>query len=853
MDTGLCYRDILFWVGRYCCRKEDAQWTRTARYCGQPDLGSTRYQAGNEAKLSTERDRGRHNSTIIELERNAYIVLQGRVRLLQYAEESKRLYFTTSLQNAVQTYSIDSAKLLDPLHTHPSPPKVFALSANMELLLSASANPSTIYITNTTLTTTPILLQPQCSSSTAVAAAFHPHRPSLFVLGFADGTLAVYDARYFLLNDGMGERKDRPEEPTRNGEIAFKRKLHAPVTAVSGKHEEWIPPFRGYDSGTKKVIVGDVGIGISAVAFIPGFDCATVSVGADGKCCVVDFTTATPAIRSWHVMSAATCLSIIRPQSLVSNKSDKMTRNKKRGTSGDGYLAAVGCKDGRVLLYDLKGNLLGQHNMDVEARVVDVDWIELTSSPYKAYKRPPQTVPPKPFSSSARRGATTSSSSRPDSPKICTANDTTVSNLAPNSPKSPGHSFASLRLAIYNARALADTLDAEMETSMAQGQDEVAPSPGFDGAERSGELLEKEKNGSDGPYLDPQKVVTYRHKTVPLVETVESTNPPKIPPRPTPRVGGKLAMRQIELSHTPSNAQGAKSTIQACTKSTGNGPGNRSLMASTTDARRFMSGDVADSKTPASNPQSGTQSMKPPALSKRGPKSKQRSSRREGLEQLPAQSKGPPQKYSISGRTINSNSRTMEWSAVSPAELSLHHSSSRTQGVGFPVPAPTQPTTDVQSLASNDTIINWRPAASLDSSINVLEDVTAGPEQVTSSPQASGEKPSSRPVLERTSMNPRLRPSSPQLKMSNFAKESKAPTLCTCEHGQGRLVEELTRLEKALKEEIGTLRNDMTQAITLQRDWFVDLMDKGNEWGRRVEGENRLLREEMARERRARA
>ena len=723
----------------------------------------------------------------------------------------------------------------------------------MKLLLSASANPPTIYITNTTLTTTPVLLQPQCSSSTAVAAAFHPHRPSLFVLGFADGTLAVYDARYFFLNDGIGERKDRPEEPTWNGEIACKRKLHAPVTVVAGKNEEWIPPFGGYDSGTKRVFVGDTGISITAVAFVPGFDCATISVGADGKCCVVDFTTAAPAVRSWHVMSPATSLSIIRPQSLMSNKSDKTTRNNKRGTNGTGYLAAVGCQDGRVLLYDLKGNLLGQRDMGTEARVVDVDWLELTSSQHKAYKRPPQTVLPKPFSSSARRGATTSSSSKPDSPQICTADDTMVRNSTLNSPKSPGHTFASLRLAIDNARAFADTLDAEMETSMVHAQDEVAPSPGFDGAERSGELVEKEKNGSDGPYLDPQKVVPYRHKTLPLVETTTSTNPPKIPPRPTPRVGGKLAIRQIELGHAPSNTQVAKSTVKARTKSTGNGPGNRSLMATTTDARHFMSGDVAGSETPASNPQSSTQFMKPPALPQRRPKNKQRSPRREDREQLPAQSKGLPGKRSTSGRTLNCNSRTTKWSAASPTELPIHPSSSRSPGIGFPVPAPTQPATDVQSLASSDTVINWQPAASVDSSINVLEDETAGPEQVMSSPKVSGRKSGSRPVLEVASMNPRLLPSLPQPKMPSPVNEPKTSTLCTCEHGQGRIVEELAKLEKALKDEISTLRNDMTQAITLQRDWLLELMDKEHDWGRRVEGENRLLREEMARERRARA
>ena len=721
----------------------------------------------------------------------------------------------------------------------------------MELLLSASANPSTIYITNTTLGAKPILLQPQCSSSAAVAAAFHPHRPSLFVLGFADGTLGVHDARYFFFNNGKGERKDRPEEPTRNGEIACKRKVHAPVTTVSGKNEEWIPPFRGYDSGTKKVIVGDVGIGISAVAFIPGFDCATISVGADGKCCVVDFTTAAPAVRNWHVMSAATSLSIIRPQSMMSNKSGKTTRNKQHGKGGDGYLAAIGCQDGRVLLYDLKGNLLGQCDLSAEARVVDVDWLELASDQDKACKRPPQNILPKPFSSSFRRGATTSSG--PDSPKKCTVEDTPTESLGPNSPKSPGRTFASLRLAIDKARAFADTLDAEIETSMVQADDEVARSPGFDGADRSGELVEKQRNGSDSPHPDHQRVVSHTDKTAPLTKTTKSTNPPKIPPRPIPRVGGKLAMRHSDLGHTAGNTQDAKGSKKARTKLAGDDSGNKSLIASTSYARRLTSGDLTDPNTPVSKPWSGVQSMKPPALPKRRPKGKQNSPRREGLEQLHTQPREQPRKHSIAGRTLNSISKTTEGSPASPADPSIRHNSSRTPGIGFSVPAPTQPATDVQSVASNDTVINWQPAASLDSSIYVLEDETAGQEHCMSSSKEFDKKTTIRPALGEASMNPRLHPSSPQGEMPSSGNEPKAPIQCTCEHGQGRMVEELTRLETALKKEIGTLRNDMIQAITLQRDWFVELVDKGNDWGRRVEGENRLLREEMARERRTRA
>ena len=779
------------------------------------------------------------------------MIFQGCVRLLQYAEETRRLYFTTSLQNAVQTYSIESAKLLDPLHTHPSPPKVFALSANMELLLSASANPSAIYITNTTLGTTPVLLQPQCSSSTAVAAVFHPQRPSTFVLGFADGTLAVYDARYFFHNDGRGERKDRPEEPARDGEFACMKKMHTPVTVVSGKNEEWIPPFRGHESGTQSIIVGDIGIGISAVAFVPGFDCATISVGADGKCCIVDFTTAVPVVRSWHVMSAAISLSVIRPQATMPERTDKTTVDKKHRRSGDGYLVAIGCQDGRVLLHDLRGNLLGQRDMGADARIVGVDWLELTSSQRDGYKRPPQTNLPKPFSSSARRGATTSL--RPGSPKISALDNTMTKNPTQASAKSPRHTYTSLRSAIDTARAFADALDVEMGSSILQGEDQIAKSPSFDGPQQSEKLAEKKRNDSDDPKPDFDRVVSHRHKTILSTATTKSTNPPEIPQRPTPKVGGRLAMRHVELGRISGNTQDAKAISKARSKCPGSAPGNRETIASTTHVEHFDSSNVTNSETPASIVLSDACSMKPPAIPRRHRKSKERSPHGKGLDILPAQLKRPPRKRSVSGRTSQCNSTTTDSSAAALAKRSIHYNSSITPGFGFPVPAPTKPVTDIQSLASNDTIVDWQPAACLYSSFNVLEDETASPQKFTPCSPVPSKRLSTRAVLEQASINSRLEPSSPQSRFPISENEPIAQTLCKCEHMRGRVIEELAKLEKAIKEDIGTLRNDMTRAMTLQRDRFIELMDKGNDWGRRVEEENRLLRDEMARERRNRA
>ncbi|KAF1990456.1 hypothetical protein K402DRAFT_325034, partial [Aulographum hederae CBS 113979] len=119
----------------------------------------------------------------------------GPVRLLHFAtDESKTLYFTTTLQNAVQEFDIPRDILLEPASTHPSPPTVLAISPTNHLLLSASERPSTIYIQNLTLRTKPMLVQPTASRSPVVVASFHPTRPNIFLLGFKDGTLAAYNA-----------------------------------------------------------------------------------------------------------------------------------------------------------------------------------------------------------------------------------------------------------------------------------------------------------------------------------------------------------------------------------------------------------------------------------------------------------------------------------------------------------------------------------------------------------------------------------------------------------------------------------------------------------------------------------
>ena len=308
------------------------------------------------------------------------------MRLLKVDKESKRLFFTTNLQNSVQSYSLQKSKLLDPSHDHPSPPSVFAISCNSRFLLSTSQAPPTIYLTNLTLHTTPILLRPYCSSSSVVAAAFHPENEDFFLLAFADGTTAVFDALHFFHAHGRSDRRRSNAVSGSGGEIAFIKGLHATGTSGGASSGDDVTKFNGYDPGTGVVNIGSRAAGITAVAFVPGRSATAVTVGADGKCCVVDFTQLDKhkavLLKSWHVRRPATSLSIIcytnqPPGAQMDGTADGVS-SRSRTDSTEAYYIAIGRQDGRVLLFDLDGKPLGYRTLDADgSRVLDVEWMPI--------------------------------------------------------------------------------------------------------------------------------------------------------------------------------------------------------------------------------------------------------------------------------------------------------------------------------------------------------------------------------------------------------------------------------------------------------------------------------------------
>ena len=194
---------------------------------------------------------------------------QGVPRLLLFSPDSRILYFTTTLSNSVQVYSIPTDELLTPMPSHPSPPSTIAISSNGTILLSVSTAPPTIYLQDQTYEgNAPLDFRPTDAQSPTSCAAFQKHigliQPSYtnFVLGFKDGLLAMYRTVLPL-------PQERHEE--------------------SGTHQTWPFHLQPVRVGALRKLHNAAAGGLMAVEFIPGYKSRVVSIRHDGNCRLVDF------------------------------------------------------------------------------------------------------------------------------------------------------------------------------------------------------------------------------------------------------------------------------------------------------------------------------------------------------------------------------------------------------------------------------------------------------------------------------------------------------------------------------------------------------------------------------------
>ncbi|KAL8688453.1 MAG: hypothetical protein Q9218_005644 [Villophora microphyllina] len=309
----------------------------------------------------------------------------GRIRMLRYAKDPDRLFFTTTLQNAVQVYDLDQAILLDPINDHPSPPTVFALSSTSHLLLSASAALPVIKLTNLLLKTRPLILRPQCSSADVVVVEFHPERGNLFMLCFADGTCAVYDAAYVFRDNGRGERRSDASRSEIRWELAHIKNLHISRNATLRRDH-------GGLSGGYPLSHDDLGIGITAAAFVPSHKSIVVTVGSDGRCCVVNFASSETGdasiLHTWEISSSATSLSVLSPN-FEDDTGLPISAIRDYASGIRDNVVAIGCSDGQVLFFDVGGTLLLQQALASDGlAIIDLAWMVGDDWPKPAQAQP---------------------------------------------------------------------------------------------------------------------------------------------------------------------------------------------------------------------------------------------------------------------------------------------------------------------------------------------------------------------------------------------------------------------------------------------------------------------------------
>ncbi len=251
-----------------------------------------------------------------------------------------------------------------------------ALSHDAHWLLSASVAPPTIQLTNLSSNTHGVFIRPRCSSSAVVAADFHPDRSHVFLLAFADGACALYDVARLVRRGDDGHRDAEPADSRTGGEISNIERIHAIAGSIPITDLEWgfLGPAESASPG-----VGEMGIGITAAALVPASRAKAVTVGADGKCCVVDFFTRgkkkSSVLRTWHIQGSATSLALLsswsKPISDTTEQDYAPDLNQPRRR----VLVAIGRQDGKVLLYDLSGRLLQDCDFSRDrSRIIELEW-----------------------------------------------------------------------------------------------------------------------------------------------------------------------------------------------------------------------------------------------------------------------------------------------------------------------------------------------------------------------------------------------------------------------------------------------------------------------------------------------
>ena len=727
-----------------------------------------------------------------------------------------------------------------------------------------------------------------------VAAAFHPESPSIFVLAFVDGTVAAYDAVYLFREGDNGNRRSRPTGIGQGGEISHLKRVHAAGFTFTPARSDYAEDFGGFDGATASTAVSSKGLGITSVAFVPGRRAMAVTVGANGKCCIIDFDKSQPSaaslVRSWHVRGPATSLSILSAGAdSLRNQFDGPATDQNH-TSG-GLLLAIGRQDGRVVLYDLEGELSGEKTIDDEAtRIIDVEWLSGNDDNERSSQRS-GNVTSKPVRRKTRTSDTRKSlgsimaKGRPIEEEVVAVLDDGEQVPLPeagleelsngnSTPRAPSiRDFALPTTSNY--------MDFFSPVKTTKPDEPVAASPAaLPVHDDSWNMSSGSSERTRGSSRDSGSTIK-RRKT-----------PPAVPARPTPRKDGKLAVRRAQTMsqiRVRSPSQHSESdTVLANVRSAG-----FALFAP------YMQNKILrESFVPASST-----TIKASQNTKPIPSQPEHAEPEDVWTDIVAEPRRKPSKSSSvvsykSRKTVSfqtaspgpsetSNDTIIDWATTSAQPRSLHPSF-LPQIDEQPPPPPPKPqasgkthhsirdgdsvfsATNTNSSLLTDTIVDWepRPLKSARPGFTIHADPPLpcpppDPEEYCPSPQHRPSTTSTTTTLilpspalsirplaptshnhTRTHSSPSPPPSS-SYKPKPPRKPSHAASSRPSWHSD--IETEVARQQAALREEIVAFQAVMVLEFGKQKEWFEERVKVLEEGGRRLEEENRMLREELGR------
>ncbi|EME49891.1 hypothetical protein DOTSEDRAFT_20297 [Dothistroma septosporum NZE10] len=281
------------------------------------------------------------------------------VRHLEYSPDAKSLFLSTTSDGAIQHYSTEKQRLLDPAQKHHAAPLALAISPTGHLLLSASQDPPTVFLKSLAHDTSPLVIQPQASDAAVCCAAFHPERPNVFLLAFRDGTVAAYDATK-MPRHNRGTYAN--QQSVNDGEIAHVQRVH-------------------------RTSAGDaVAAPIAGVAFLPGYKTRVVTAGRDGRCKLVDLAKGGETMRTWHTKAPLTSIAVwsLKGKAQSSSVREALSKHRRNRSSGShtiggptstNSIIAVSRLDGKLQLYDSVGLLRAQRAISsLEEPILSLEW-----------------------------------------------------------------------------------------------------------------------------------------------------------------------------------------------------------------------------------------------------------------------------------------------------------------------------------------------------------------------------------------------------------------------------------------------------------------------------------------------